>query len=743
MRPMRIHDLLIQSLNEPQRRAVTAKPCNLLVLAGAGSGKTRVLAGRIAWLIQHEDVSPYHILAVTFTNKAAHEMRGRIESLLQSSLSNMWVGTFHRLAHRLLHIHYQAADLPKNFQILDSADQYRLVRRIQRNLKLDDTKWPTKQFQWFINKEKEQQRRSGDLQDHRSNGEYFIEIMRRVYRDYESICYHSGLVDFVELLLRSLELLKNNADIREHYQKRFQYILVDEFQDTNALQYDWLKSLKAHDHHIMAVGDDDQSIYSWRGACIENIHKFSQDFAKTTVIRLEQNYRSTQTILSAANGLIDHNDDRLGKVLWTNGVQGELIKLYVAFNEWDEACYITNIIQQALQQGVHLNDIVILYRSNAQSRVLEESLTDAHISYRIYGGLKFFERSEIKDALGYLRLITNPHDDAAFERIVNFPVRGIGQATLMVLRTVAHDRKISLWLATEHVVQFTDIGKRAVNALKNFMQLIRELSHKTHDKTLGEQTRYVLEHSGLLEHYEKDSSDLGLSRLENLTELMNATTQFQGRDIALSPLASFLSHVFLERDEGQMEPNHNGGVNLMTLHAAKGLEFPWVFLCGLEEGLFPHKISLKTPQGLEEERRLCYVGMTRAMERLFLTYAESRRLHGQERYNRPSRFLEEIPGQFLDSVRIKTKISRTIRCTYTKNKRKSTKGDLQQPVPANQSSTIGFTIGQSVRHKKFGKGVILSYEGEADHTRIRVKFDRYGIKWLVARYAKLILGTST
>lgn len=730
---------LTQQLNPQQCEAVSAEPSHMLVLAGAGSGKTRVLVHRIAWLMEMEQVSPFAILAVTFTNKAAYEMRGRIETLRGMSVNGMWVGTFHGLAHRLLRAHWEAAELPEAFQILDSDDQIRLLRRIHKSLALDETKWPPKQSQWYINKCKEEGKRPRHIRD--DDGSYFTETMLRVYSAYEDVCKRSGLVDFGELLLRSLELLQSHPDIAAHYQSRFKHILVDEFQDTNIIQYLWLQNLAGPGTFIMAVGDDDQSIYSWRGAKVENMHRFTADYPDTKTIRLEQNYRSTQTILNAANAVIDNNTNRLGKNLWTEGNDGEKITLYAAFNERDEAYYIVNEIKNLARDGEAYRDMAILYRSNAQSRILEERLIDAQIAYRIYGGQKFFERAEIKDALAYLRLIANRDDDAAFERIVNTPTRGIGNTTLATLRETARDSQASLWQAAAFMIESNQLSGRSSNALKSFLDLINSIDHETTNQTLDEQTDHVLHRSGLLDMYKKDKSEKGLSRVENLEELINATNQFTPDKEAsegLSPLAAFLAHVALESGEGQAEENTNS-VNLMTLHSAKGLEFPFVFIAGMEEDLFPHKMSSEEPAGLEEERRLCYVGMTRAMKKLYLTHAESRRLHGYERYHRPSRFLQEIPDQYLQAVRPTAKISRP----QTASDHFNTQGFNRQAFrkmhnnAGQEAGDSGLQIGQRVRHKKFGQGIILNYEGQGDHMRIQVKFDQVGTKWLVASYANL------
>lgn len=724
---------LIKDLNDPQRTAVTAEPGHLLILAGAGSGKTSVLTRRIAWLIQHQQVSPYAILAVTFTNKAAAEMRGRIESLLQVPVGNMWVGTFHSLAHRLLRTHYEAAKLPQNFQILDSDDQNRLIRRIIVNLGLDDKQFQPKQAQWFINHKKDEGIRPKDL----NPGDMYNKTLARIYQLYEETCQQSGLVDFAELLLRSQDIWIQHPDILAHYQQRFNHILVDEFQDTNATQYNWIRLLAGNQAHVMIVGDDDQSIYGWRGAKIENIKRFNQDFGGAQTIRLEQNYRSTGNILAAANALISNNDGRLGKNLWTDGGNGELISLYAAFNETDEARFIVDNIRAWIHDGNLRSEVAILYRSNAQSRVLEETLIQAAIPYRIYGGLRFFDRAEIKDALAYLRLIANRHDDPAFERVVNTPTRGIGEQTLDTLRHVAREQQIALWQAAERLVTSGELPARATKALSLFLQLIDNMSFETAEFELGEQTEYMLQHSGLLEHFAKEKGEKGQARLENLTELGNAARQFNPPlEDNMPPLASFLAHAALEAGDNQAEA-FSDCVQLMTLHSAKGLEFPLVFLAGVEEGLFPHPLSIEEPGRLEEERRLCYVGMTRAMRKLYLTYAESRRLHGNSLYHRPSRFIREIPEQLLEEVRIrKSNITRPLssssRFANNINHNATFAYTMDQTV-----SDTGLSIGQRVAHPKFGEGTVLSFEGHGAHARVQVKFAQAGVKWLVASYANL------
>lgn len=713
---------LLDTLNDKQREVVSAPPSNLLVLAGAGSGKTRVLVHRIAWLVQHEGISPHGILAVTFTNKAAAQMRGRIEAMLQCPINSMWVGTFHSLAHRLLRMHWQAAGLPQNFQILDAEDQFRLIRRLHKNFDLDEAKWPPRQSQWFINNKKEEGLRAKHI---RPDGHHYTETMLKVYQAYEEACATSGLVDFAELLLRTYELLQQHADILLHYQQRFQHVLVDEFQDTNTLQYAWLRLLAGPQCWVMVVGDDDQSIYSWRGARIENIQRFSQDFANTHTIRLEQNYRSTMTILSAANAVIANNDNRMGKNLWTQGEKGPPIDLYAGFNDIDEARFIVDRIRDWIGQGNLRREAAVLYRSNAQSRVIEEQLVNANIPYRIYGGQKFFERAEIKDALGYLRLMANRNSDHAFERIVNTPTRGIGNTTLITLREQARQQQLSLWQTAQQLLSSDVLTARANHSLGAFLELIDQLDRDTKNSPLHELTEHVIKISGLIDFYNKDSTEKSLSRIENLEELVNATRQFlpQEADKNMPVLDAFLSHAALEAGESQGE-TFEDCVQLMTLHSAKGLEFPLVFVGGMEEGLFPHQMSMEEPHQLEEERRLCYVGMTRAMQKLFLTYAETRRLHGTETYHKPSRFLREIPPELIQEVRPRTKVSRPV--------------SLSTPTRiSNAAADTGFSLGQRVKHQKFGEGVVINYEGHSVHARVQVKFSKAGIKWLVLSYANL------
>ncbi len=717
-------DILIDSLNPAQRQAVQAPESHCLVLAGAGSGKTRVLVHRMAWLIQEHNIHPTELLAVTFTNKAASEMRHRIEQLVSIPLRHLWVGTFHGISHRLLRMHWEAAGLQEAFQIMDADDQLRLVRRLQKTIGLDEKKWPYKQTQWFINRQKQQGIRATASMSQAES--YFDERLNEVYTAYERACEQAGVIDFTELLLRSLELLEKHADVREHYQKRFKHLLVDEFQDTNSLQYRWLKLLLGPNHYMMAVGDDDQSIYSWRGANSNHIQMFCDDFDGAQLIRLEQNYRSTKTILHAANTVIANNHSRLGKALWTDADQGEPINVYAAFSDRDETFYVVSDIERAIAHGASPNDIAILYRSNAQSRVFEERLLQAGIAYRIYGGQRFFERAEVKDALAYLRLLLNPNDDASLERVINLPTRGIGQTTLTVLRGLQRTHELSLWGALHHILDNREsLSARALSALQAFSDLIASIRDATQELALSEMVTQTIDRSGLKAHYKKDGSDKGLSRQENLEELVNATGQYSHSDDLLSPLAAFLAQVALDAGDEQAG-EHESYVHLMTLHASKGLEFPIVYLVGLEEGLFPHKMSTDQPNGLEEERRLCYVGMTRAKEKLTLSHAESRYLHGTERFCQPSRFMKELPQESLNYIRSRS--DRGIQRTQVSTSRVGYGSQVQN---------TSLSLGQRVQHQKFGSGTLINTEGQGDSTRVQIDFDRVGKKWLVLSYANL------
>lgn len=713
---------IFDNLNDAQGEAVGAAPGPILVLAGAGSGKTRVLTYRVAWLVQALGVSPLSILAVTFTNKASLEMRGRIEELLGFPVRGMWMGTFHGLSHRLLRAHWREAGLSESFEILDSDDQLRLIRRVLKELNLDEGYWPPKQTQWFINGHKEEGRRPHSLQA--GHDTQAIQL-KNVYAKYEEMCVRLGLVDFAELLLRTVELMSNNESLRETYQGRFQHILVDEFQDTNALQYQWLKLFSGSRANVMAVGDDDQSIYGWRGARVENMLNFERDFPGTRVVRLEQNYRSTRTILDAANAVIDRNQGRLGKKLWTSDAGGDAIRIYAAFNELDEARFVIDRVQDWIEHGNRRDAIAILYRSNAQSRTFEEVLLDVGIPYRVYGGLRFFERAEIKDALAYLRLLASRDSDPAFERVVNVPTRGVGNKTLDRVRDDARHDGASLWAGAMRLLEGGQLAGRAVGALAGFLRLVEELDRATQHLGLAEKVDTVIRSSGLVGHYRKEGGEKGEARVENLEELVNAARNFRhDEEDGLDTLSAFLAHAALEAGEGQAEAWEDC-VQLMSLHAAKGLEFPLIFLCGMEEGLFPHQRSLEEAGRLEEERRLCYVGMTRAMKQLYLTYAETRRLHGRERYTEPSRFLAEIPAQLLEDVRSAAR------------RRPIARGPAIAPAPTGLAPPAGVKLGTRVRHAKFGDGTVLTLEGEGEYARVQVNFEDVGAKWLVLAYANL------
>ena len=724
---------ILDPLNPAQREAVTADGGNRLVLAGAGSGKTRVLVHRIAWLLQVQDVRPWRILAVTFTNKAAREMKGRIEQMLGEPVGGMWVGTFHGLAHRFLRAHWQDAGLPQQFQILDSDDQFRLVKRTLKALEFDESRWPPRQAQGFINSQKDEGRRPQHID---AAGDFFQEQMLRVYRAYQEACDKAGSVDFAELLLRAHELLRERPDILHHYRERFAHMLVDEFQDTNAIQYAWLRLLAGERDNLFLVGDDDQSIYGWRGARVENIQSFQRDYPNTEIVRLEQNYRSTSNILGAANALIANNPSRLGKNLWTEDSAGEPIRRYAAFNEIDEARFVVERIRRASQdEGLARSDCAILYRTTAQSRLFEEALIQAEIPYRVYGGQRFFERAEIKDALAYLRLIGNAADDTAFERIVNLPPRAIGPRTVDLLRIQARADGSTLWEAARSAVSRALLPARATGALRGFIELIEGLGPRAEaEQELPDLVAEVLEVSGLPAHYEKNKDGRGVERLENLEQLVEATRRFAAEapndegDI----LGSFLAHAALEAGDAQAD-GFEESVQLMTLHSAKGLEFPLVFITGVEEGLFPHSMSASDPTRLEEERRLCYVGMTRAKRQLYLTHAESRRLHGREDYSMPSRFLREVPAELIEEVR-----GGGVARPYGGGAGMGRGAGLGGGSGLGAADAGGgFQLGQRVRHPKFGAGVVLNAEGRGAGARIQINFESAGAKWLVLDYARL------
>ncbi len=718
---------LIDPLNDAQREAVAAAPGHYLVLAGAGSGKTRVLTHRIGWLTQVERVPPWAVLAVTFTNKAAGEMRARLEALIPGGTQGLTVGTFHGIAHRLLRRHWREAGLPETFQILDADDQLRLVKRVVAGLGLDDAKYPPRQASWQINQWKDEGKRPDGIE----HGNHPVtRSFVQIYQAYEDACRRAGLVDFAELLLRAHELWLKHPAVLEHYQQRWRYLLIDEFQDTNTLQYAWIRVLAGNAGQVFVVGDDDQAIYGWRGAKVENVQQFLRDFPGAKTIKLEQNYRSTSTILKAANSVIARNGGRLGKQLWTAGDDGERIALYAAYNEQDEARFVIERIREYIREHGSAKDCAILYRSNAQSRNFEEQLIQRDIPYRVYGGQRFFERAEVKDALAYLRLTANRHDDAAFERAVNTPTRGIGERTLDALRRRARGENVSMWQAAlTELSGASELAGRAKNALKAFVALIDEMARTfSADLTLAEQIDHAITHTGLRDHYEKDSRGNGEARVENLDELVNVASRFEltpdDIEAGLSELSAFLSHATLEAGENQGEA-WDDCVQLMTLHSAKGLEFPVVFLVGMEEGLFPSQRSVDDEGRLEEERRLAYVGITRARERLFVTHAESRRMHGSEMLARPSRFLGEIPADLVDEVRPRVQVSRPL---YA-GRFSDAAAMLQEELPVK--------LGQHVSHPSFGEGVVVSAEGSGAHTRLQVNFAAAGSKWLVAAYANL------
>lgn len=780
---------LLANLNPEQREAVTLSPVNengqaqsALILAGAGSGKTRVLTTRIAWLIQTGQVSPIGVLAVTFTNKAAKEMMLRLSAMLPINTRGMWIGTFHGLCNRLLRAHHKEAGLPSTFQILDTQDQLSAIKRLLKGLKVDDEKYPAKQLQYFIAHAKERGQRAKDL----SVGDDFQAKMAQLYAAYDEQCQREGVVDFAELLLRSYELLKYSEAIRTHYQERFRHILIDEFQDTNALQYAWLKLLSGHDasrinvsgmgsSSVFAVGDDDQSIYAFRGADVENMRLYEKQY-HPLMVKLEQNYRSHGHILDTANHLIANNSERLGKNLRTDAGHGEPVRIYEAPSDHAEAAWLVDEIKALVNSGIKRTEVALLYRSNAQSRIIEHALFSAGIPYRVYGGLRFFERAEIKHALAYLRLLENPNDDTSFSRVVNFPTRGIGARSIEALQDAARAQQCSLYLAA------STLDGKAGAALGGFVRLVDHMREATRHNTLPETVEFVIQHSGLIQHYLSERE--GQDRVENLQELINAATAFiaeegYGQDAAaamlpgenapgvveVSPLAAFLSHASLEAGDNQAQAGQDA-VQLMTVHSAKGLEFTSVFITGLEEGLFPHENSVNEQNGLEEERRLMYVAITRAKERLYLSHTQSRMLHGQVRYNMPSRFLEELPSDSLKWLTPKARDARwgggntrsgstwqdgyTRQREYESNDFFDSGSDRQRPAKRVGSASMEvkrlaspprgnypFTIGQNVFHTKFGEGRVTGLEGVDADARAQVNFKRHGIKWLQLSIAKL------
>ena len=717
---------IADGLNEKQQQSVALdEDINALILAGAGSGKTRVLTHRIHYLVSTKNHHVDEILAVTFTNKAATEMKERLSELLRRPIGRMWVGTFHSLAHRLLRTHPVEANLSPTFQILDAQDQFRIVKRLMKENGVDETKFPIKKVQWFINQQKDE----GILPHQIDAGHnYFVKQSAKVFDLYEKHCQANDLVDFAGLLVKSYELLKNNQSLLDYYQKKFRHILVDEFQDTNRIQYQFIKILYSQGNHVFCVGDDDQSIYGWRGARIENIQKIENDFKPIQVIKLEQNYRSTGNILSASNAVIANNPNRLEKSLWTESGDGDLINVFNARTETEEAQYVVGEIQSQFNQGRNLNECAILYRSNAQSRVFEESLIKRNLNYRIYGGLRFFERAEIKDAMGYVRLIENTSDNIAFERIVNFPTRGIGLSTIEKIRSHAIENHTDLFQSSIAIVE--SLPARASNSLQTFIHLIEAISDSTKNLTLSEKVDSILLQSGLMSHYSNDKTDKAGSKRENLDELVTAATQYvHEEDNEMNETQGFIALATLD-SSGESNQSNQSCVQLMTVHSAKGLEFPVVFLVGLEEDLFPSRQSKDEPHLLDEERRLCYVGMTRAMKSLTLTYASRRFLHGQSFYSLNSRFLDEIPRDFLNYIKNPNSGDDE---RFSKNT-----STFSKKMVSSKSSSI-YSIGQVVKHSKFGLGTIVNYEGSGDSMRLQIKFQKVGTKWLISSYANLEL----
>ena len=713
---------ILDSLNEPQRKAVTGPANPMLVIAGAGSGKTRVLTHRIAWLIDVDNTSPHHILAVTFTNKAAKEMRNRIERLLDIPVNNLWIGTFHGIAHRFLRRHAADVNLQKNFQIIDSGDQLRIIKRLVKSLGLDDDQYNPRNIQHFINKQKDEGLRSHQI-DNKNDPDLIQNI--KLYHNYQDICDQGSLVDFAELLLKSYELFRDNPLVLDKYHRTFKHLLVDEFQDTNTIQYAFLRLLAGSNGIPFAVGDEDQSVYGWRGAKIKHIKQFQKDFPSTKIITLEQNYRSTATILKAANAIIINNEKRMPKELWTDGKEGELLKIYSAFNERDEAAFIVGRISDWEKQGNKRSEAAVIYRSNAQSRALEEALISASMPYRIYGGLRFFERSEIKDALAYLRVVAYQTDDTSFERIINKPTRGIGAKALDLIRAGAKENNSSLWEAACNLAKNDPTGKK-FSKISLFISLINKMKRETADLEIHNKIDHLINLSGLIELHHKEKGERGLTRIENLEELVSAAKSYEiDNDDEMTVLDAFLSHAALEAGEEQAGAWEDC-VQLMTMHSAKGLEFPLVFMCGMEDGLFPHQRSIADPRSLEEERRLCYVGITRAEQILYLTYAEQRRLHGQDNHAPPSRFMAELPPELKEEIR-QTRISP--RHVQMNPRKKILSKEAETPVQ----------LGQRAHHNKFGDGIILAYEGQGVHARVQVNFENAGTKWLVLSYANLDL----
>ena len=716
---------ILDNLNDEQRKAVTSQKQHLLVLAGAGSGKTRVLVHKIAWEVEALGRSPSSIMAVTFTNKAANEMRSRIESLLQAPMLDSWVGTFHGLSHKLLKRFHKEAELSSGFTILDSDDQLRIIKRISKELNLDEATWPARQSQWQINNWKDDGNRSNDVD---CKGDFYTETVNKIYKEYEEVCKRDHLVDFGELLLKSYEVLISSKSVQTFFQTRFSSILIDEFQDTNTIQYKWLQQIASNETNVTAVGDDDQSIYGWRGAKVEHINSFSEDYKGTEIVRLEQNYRSTNTILNAANALIDNNKDRLGKNLWTEKLEGEQIVLYQAYNEQDEARFAADILKDWMNKGGAYEEAAILYRSNAQSRAIEEALLRASIPYRIYGGLRFYERLEIKNAIAYLRIVFNNNDNPSFERSISNPTRGVGEKTLAKIRQAAKKYNISYIKASAKLIDEGSISGRGGAGLRDYLEFIAGCKGFIEDNSLSDLMELIIKETGLYAYHAKEAGEKGKTRTENLEELITATKNFEQSvkdDRTNIEIAeSYLDIISLDSGDRQAS-EHDDAAQLMTMHSAKGLEFKLVLLTGLEESLFPHGRSMESASQLEEERRLCYVAVTRAMEKLYITHAESRRLHGTDTFNPPSRFLREIPKELVDEIRPRAQTN----IPYNRKDSSETKIEFEEE--------IGIALGQKVIHKKFGEGIVLNYEGSGESARVQVNFDAAGTKWLVMAYANL------
>ena len=715
---------ILESLNEKQREAVTSESPHLLVLAGAGSGKTRVLVHRVAWIVDGFRSNPGTIMTVTFTNKAANEMQSRIQELLKSPVPELWCGTFHGLAHRTLKRFYKEANLISGFTILDADDQLRIIKRLAKELELEDSAWPPKQIQWQINSWKDDGKRSKDI---KAEKDFYTETIKGLYERYENLCKQDSLVDFAELLLKSYELIRDDAKVKKFFHSRFKHILIDEFQDTNKIQYKWLQEIASNEANLTAVGDDDQSIYGWRGARVENIDAYKKSHDQSETIRLEQNYRSTSVILNAANALIENNQERLGKDLWTDSKEGELITLYQAYSEQDEARFIAEVIKGWMNSGEIYKDCAVVYRSNAQSRAIEEALLRIGIPYRIYGGLRFYERLEIKNAMSFLKVIFNPHDNPSFERSIANPPRGIGAKTLIKIRNKANENNLSYVQASAKMLDEGSIGGRGAAGLRSYLKLVIDHGEQLDKTPLSDLLDSIIQSSGLIQHHEKEPGEKGKTRIENLEELITAAKNFEqsfDKEKTIKEISeSFLDTVSLDAGETQAG-EFDDAVQLMTLHSAKGLEFPLVFMTGLEETLFPHGRSMESPNQLEEERRLCYVGITRAMKKLYLTYAESRRLHGSDVFNPPSRFIKEIPAEYIDEIRPRASVNVPYKRT-------------SQSSPMDFKEEIGIALGQKVLHPKFGQGIVLNYEGSGESARVQINFESAGTKWLVLSFANL------